>query len=168
MRASQRKIKQELFIAAFGKCGSIKQACTIAGIDRKTFYNWKKDDKQFAEQFTEAEEDACDTIDDEIVRRSIEGIEEPLVSMGRIVCEEVPMLDKEGKEVLDKQGNPKMRRGSQITVRKYSDTLLLALAKSRMPKYRDKQNVELTGKNGGRIEVDENMVITTIWGRGTA
>ncbi len=157
------KAKQELILTALGKCGSIKQSCAIAGIDRRTFYRWKKSNKQFAALAAEAEEDANDTIDDEIVRRAIDGIEEPLVSMGRVVCEEEPMLDKEGNEVLDKNGIPKMRRGTQITTRKYSDSLLLALAKSRMPRYRDKQKVELTGKDEGPLDV----TVETFWGRGT-
>src|SRR2546421_11866431 len=115
MNMPERKAKQDLILAALGKCGSIKQACAIAGIDRATFYRWKKSNKQFRERVALAEDDANDTIDDEIVRRAIDGIEEPLVSMGRVVCEEVPVLNKDGNEILDKNGNPKTRRGAQIT-----------------------------------------------------
>jgi len=120
-------------------------------------------DKQFAELFAEAEEDANDTIDDEIVRRAIEGIEEPLVSLGRVVYDEEPVLDEGGNEVLDKNGNPKMRRGAKVMVARRSDSLILALAKSRMPKYRDKGQLAITGKDEGPLDV----VVETFWGRGT-
>jgi len=163
MKPTERKAKQELILTALGKCASIKQACTIAGIDRTTFYRWKESNKQFAQLVAEAEDDANDTIDDEIVRRAILGIEEPLVSMGRVVCEEVAVFDAEGNEVLDRNGNPKTRRGSQLTVRKYSDALLLAIAKSRMAKYRDKGQLAITGKDEGPVDV----IVETFWGRGT-
>jgi len=46
------------------------------------------------------------------------------------------------------------------TVRKYSDTLLMFHAKARMPEYRDKQQVELSGKDGGPIETRGEQVLT--------
>ena len=42
-------------------------------------------------------------------------------------------------------------------MRKYSDVLLMFYAKKRMPEYREKQSMELTGKDG------EALVIKTQW-----
>lgn len=144
MKPEERKSKQELILAILGKCGSVKQACAVAGVERKTFYNWKENNKAFEEAVRIADEEANDTIDDEIVRRAIEGVEEPLVSMGNVIYEEIPAFDENGDEILDHYGRPKMKRGARITTHKYSDSLLLALAKSRMSKYREKQEHDHT------------------------
>lgn len=159
MNTEERKAKQETVLLALGKCGSIKKACEIAGIERKTFYRWVDTNKAFREAVDEANKEANDTIDDEIVRRAIEGIEEPLVSMGRVVYDEELVLDKDGEPELDKGGNPKTKRGARIIQKKYSDGLLLALAKSRMKKYRDREDLDLLDQisrqvAGGTIPID--------------
>lgn len=157
MRPEERKAKQELILVTLGKCGSVKQACNVAGVDRKTFYNWKKSSKTFAEAVEEADKEANDTIDDEIVRRAIEGIEEPLVSMGNVVYDEELVLDASGEPELDSRGRQKTKRGARIVHRKYSDGLLLALAKSRMKKYRDREDLDLLSeinkRTGGEIPI---------------
>ncbi len=68
-------------------------------------------------------------IEAEIHRRAIEGWDEPIASAGK-------------------------RLG---VMRKYSDVLLIFYAKKRMPEYREKQSMELTGKDG------EALVIKTQW-----
>src|SRR5439155_21439254 len=107
MDASERQSKQELIIVALGKCASIKQACAIAGINRRTFYKWKKSSKAFADTVELASEEANDTVDDEIVRRAIEGIEEPLVSMGSVVYDEELIFDAYGEPEFDSRGRQK-------------------------------------------------------------
>jgi hypothetical protein len=159
MNNAERKSKQEIILAALGKCGSIKKACEIARVPRRTFYRWVETNKTFREAFEEANKEANDTIDDEIVRRAIEGIEEPLVSMGRVVYDEELVFDEGGNPVLDKKGYPVTKRGARIMQRKYSDGLLLALAKSRMKKYRDREDLDLLDQisrqvAGGTIPID--------------
>lgn len=142
MKADERKAKQAQFLEALGNCASVKAACAACGIPRRTIYNWQKSSKTFAAALAEASEDANDEIDDEIVRRGKEGVDEPLVSMGQLVYEYEPETDDDGNPVYDSRGKPKMRRVGQVMVRKYSDGLLLALAKSRMKKYRDKIDLD--------------------------
>lgn len=158
MGPEERKAKQELILATLGKCGSVKQACKIAHVDRKTFYNWKKSSKTFSDAAGVAIEEGNDEIDDEIVRRAIEGIEEPLVSMGNVVYDEELVFDACGKPELDAKGNQRTKRGARIVHRKYSDGLLLALAKSRMKKYRDREDLDLleqiNKQIGGTIPVN--------------
>lgn len=141
--AAERKAKQDLFLAALGRCASIKQACALAGISRTTVYRWAKSNKAFSAAYDDANKDANDTIDDEIVRRAIAGVEEPLVSMGKLVYEETPQTGKDGLPLYDDKGRPIMQRGAQVMTRKYSDSLLLALARSRMKKYRDRVDLDL-------------------------
>lgn len=154
----QRATAQQLFLDTLRKCASVKQACQVAGVNRSTIHRWRQTNKTFRAAFEEAQEDANDTIDDEIVRRAIEGIEEPLVSLGQVVYSEIPVLDEGGKPVVDKRGQIKMQRGAQITTRKYSDTLLLALAKSRMKKYRERTDLDLLDQineqTGGAISLN--------------
>lgn len=143
MTPQERREKQALFLTALGKCASIKQACEIAGVGRATVYRWQQSSATFRKAVEEANKEANDTIDDEIVRRAIEGIEEPLVSMGKLVFLEEPLLGEDEKPLLDEKNRPIMRIIGQVKVRKYSDTLLLALAKSRMKKYRDRVDLDL-------------------------
>src|SRR5579859_541354 len=159
MDTAERKSKQEIVLATLGKCGSIKKACEISGVSRATFYRWVETNKVFREAVEEANKEANDTIDDEIVRRAVEGIEEPLVSMGRVVYDEEMVLDENGNPELDKGGYPKTKRGARIMQKKYSDGLLLSLAKSRMKKYRDREDLDLLDQinrqvAGGTIPID--------------
>jgi hypothetical protein len=158
MDTSERAAKQDLLLLALGKCASIKQACEVAGIDRKTFYRWKASSKTFARDVEITSEEANDTVDDEIVRRAIEGIEEPLVSMGNVIYEEELVYDVYGKPELDAKGRQKTQRGAKIMHKKYSDGLLLALAKSRMKKYRDREDLDLleqlNKQTGGTITLN--------------
>ena len=112
-------------------------------MSRATVYRWRDSSATFRAALKAANEDANDTIDDAVVLRAIEGIEEPLVSMGQLVYELEPMRDDNGKIMFDKHGDAKMLQVGQVKVRKYSDGLLIALAKSRMMKYRDRADLDL-------------------------
>lgn len=156
MNADERKAKQAQFLEALGSCASVKAACARVGVSRQTIYNWEKQYKTFAAALAEANKDADDEIDDEIVRRGKQGVDEPLVSMGQLVYEYEPELDDDGNQVYER-GKPKMRRTGQVMVRKYSDGLLLALAKSRMKKYRDKLDLDAsvtTQSAPGMLSID--------------
>jgi hypothetical protein len=98
-------------------------AVTQAGIDRRTVLYWIAHDADFAERYADANEDINDSFRAEIRRRAVEGIVEPLVSMGKIVYD----TDKESPTY-----------GKPLTTRKYSDSLLMFQTKQRMPEYRDR------------------------------
>lgn len=123
LTAQERKQLQEAFLNAFCAEANLTLACQIVGVSRDTVYKWKKSSKAFAAQFAEAELIANDVIDHEIFRRSILGWQEPLVSGGKVV------YDEKTNEI--------------VTITKYSDTLTTLLAKSRMPKYREKQEINI-------------------------
>jgi hypothetical protein len=134
-----------LFFEAFRRTGVIKSACTAAGIGRQTVYdriaaakaaNPTPEATAWQTRYQNAEEDAGDVIEEEMHRRAVEGVEEPII--GRV-----------GKD----------QDGVVVMVRKYSDALLIRLAQARRPeKFKDRQATELTGKNGGPIQT-ENKVI---------
>jgi hypothetical protein len=158
MNAAERKAKQQQFLDALSGCVSIKEACCISGIPRSTIYLWRDTNKRFKKLLDLANDDANDTIDDEIIRRGKDGVEEPLISMGKLVYREEMLRDDDGNPLLDKRGHPIMEPVEQIKVRKYSDSLLLALAKSRMKKYRDRVDLDLLEQintsTGGALSIN--------------
>ena len=104
---------QAKFLEGYALSGVILTACEYAGIDRASVAYWREDEK-FATQFTTAQAQADDRIRQEIRRRAVSGTEKTrkIYKNGELVAEE--------------------------TVREYSDTLLIFLAKSRMPEFREK------------------------------
>jgi hypothetical protein len=91
----------------------------VSGTSRTRVYELRKTDAVFAGAWEEAEETAADRLEEEARRRAVEGVQEPLVSAGKIVR--------------DDDGQP-------IAIRRYSDTLLIALLKAHRPeKFRDQK-----------------------------
>lgn len=158
----QRERKQARFLKAYRESGNIKYSCEVAVISRQAYYDWRDHDEAFKVQLPDAIEDAHDTLEFAAYERAVKGVESYVVSMGRMVYEEIPALDKEGKPKLNGDGGQIMLRGKPLVERKYSDSLLITLLKANMPKkYKDK--VELTGKDDGPIGVE----YVTEWGGGS-
>lgn len=81
----------------------------------------RKEDPAFAEAWELAVEEGNDAIRDEIFRRGVSGVNEPVYHQGEVV----------GRK------------------KKYSDTLLIVLAKSRMAEFREHQIHDHNVKNDG-------------------
>ena len=95
---------------------------------RQTVYDWRAADSDFAAAWDDALDQAADTMEREAFRRAVEGVEETVY--GRV----------------DRYSDGEIGK-----VRKYSDTLLIFLLKGARPeKYRERQQVEHTG----RLEVE--------------
>jgi hypothetical protein len=110
--------KKKSFLAAFAEVGNITRAAEIAGIARSNHYDWLKDDPDYPDLFKQADQQACDRLEQEARRRAVHGVDEPVFYKG------------------DECG----------VVRKYSDTLLIFLLKGAMPeKYKDR--VESDSRN---------------------
>jgi hypothetical protein len=154
--AAERKAAQETFLRTFANTANLRASAMAAKVDRNTIYKWLETDEQFSFQYHQAELDASDCIRAEIWRRAIQGVEEPIVSMGSLVYEYHPILDDEGKPKLDEKGRPITQRGQRLTVRKYSDALLSLLARARMPEFRDKSesNITLNTPQAGSITLN--------------
>jgi hypothetical protein len=117
-----RKLKltkklQERFLEALADTGSVSTAASVAGTSRTRVYELRKADPTFASAWQDVEEIAVDRLQDEARRRALEGVPERLVSGGRLVR--------------DGEGQP-------ITIRRYSDNLLLALIKAHRPPQRER------------------------------
>jgi len=124
---SMKKVKltrarQDCFLKALAETGVVSTAVAIAGTSRTRVYELRKRDTAFADAWDEAEEKAADALEAEAWRRGVAGVQEPVVSGGKVVR--------------DDDGHP-------IAIRRYSDNLLLALLKARRPeKFREQRLVE--------------------------
>lgn len=123
--------KQNAFLAAYAKHGTITHSAREAGIAPAYHYKWLDIDPDYPSLFKAAHQEAVEALEREARRRAIEGVEEPT-------------------------GWYKGEPGG--FVKKYSDTLLIFLLKGALPdKYKDRH--EHTGKDGGPIEVQATVSI---------
>jgi len=115
------KARQNLFLEALAESGIVNVAVTRAGTSRTRVYELRKVDAAFAAAWDAAEETAADRLEEEALRRAVDGVPEPLVSGGKLVR--------------DDDGNP-------ICVQRYSDQMLGLLLRARRPeKFRDQRLV---------------------------
>ena len=114
--------RQERFLKALAETGIVSAAVEIAGTSRTRVYELRKRNPGFAAAWEEAEERAADALETEAWRRAVVGVQEPLVSSGKVVQ--------------DDDGQP-------IAIRRYSDALMIALLKARRPeRFKDRAVVE--------------------------
>ena len=126
--------RQQRFLKALAETGIVRTAAEIAGTSRTRVYELRKQDTAFASAWEEAEEQAADALEAEAWRRAVLGVQEPLVSSGKVVR--------------DDDGQP-------IAIRRYSDTLMIALLKARRPeRFKDRAVVEhdITDSLADRLE----------------
>jgi len=116
-RLKLTKARQERFLTSLAETGNVTAAVATAGTSRTRVYELRKADPGFAARWEEAEEIAVDALEAEARRRAIEGVQEPLVSAGKLVR--------------DDDGQP-------MAVRRYSDNVLLALLKAHRPPRRER------------------------------
>jgi len=116
-RTSRTPEKEEAFLSALRKGVSVSGACKGARIPRQTAYDWRDADTKFAQAWDAALEEGTDILEDEALRRAVEGRERPVFYKGE-ECGQV---------------------------KEYSDTLLIVMLKARRPeKY--KENIGIKGK----------------------
>lgn len=109
--------RRETFLKCLNEGWTVSHAAQMAGMPRDRFYELRKADEGFAGEWTAALERGSEAIEDEITRRAKDGWWE---------------------EELDGEGNVKRR------IQRYSPALLIALAKRRIPEYRDNPRIEAT------------------------
>ena len=121
---------------AYGALPSIKAAAAAAKVDIKDHYRWLKEDPNYRKSWDEVQEQAAQSVEDEAVRRAMEGVK-------RVVL-------YRGKPVRTGRG-----RSSRILYETtYSDQLLLALLKRFRPQlYRDHVMTE----HSGSVEIIDRL-----------
>jgi hypothetical protein len=136
--------KLTAFCAALAETCQVGKAAAAVGISRFTAYVWRKNDPEFAARWDEAMRAGLLVLEDEMHRRAIDGVAEPVLYQGQPTFLTEQYIAEDGKPAMrvrmDDQGQP-----IPMTVRKYSDTLAIFLAKAHDPKYRDNSKLELAG-----------------------
>lgn len=115
---------QDAFLEAYKELGTVRAAAERVGIGYRTHARWLATDPDYEERWrTEAKEVVADKIEEEAMRRAVDGVDRPVY-----------------------QGGTKVG-----TVREFSDTLMVLLLKALRPeKYRE--NVHHSGSVGLTLE----------------
>lgn len=106
---------KKVFLDALEDTASVTVACRRAEVSRKTAYQTRQRDAEFAAQWEEALHLGVYTLEDEAIRRARDGVTKPVYQQGREVG----------------------------AVQEYSDTLLMFLLKAHLPE-RYRENLDLT------------------------
>ena len=111
-------VKMQKFLCYLAILGNRSRAAQAVPVSTTTTWYWRRDDEQFRARYDDAMKIAAELHENEMFRRSSEGVLEPDYQGGKLVG----------------------------TIRKYSDTLLIFALKGAMPeKYADRQKVEHSG-----------------------
>lgn len=139
MTKEERKIAQDAFIKALENTANARVACVAANVSHSIVYQWAEHDTEFGIRFQQANKNANWLLFGEAWQRAMKGEERYYLSRGEVV------IGPDGKPA---------------TYREKSDRLLELLLKARLPEFREKQQIEMSGKDGGPIE------FSTEWGGG--
>lgn len=128
----ERRLKKAEFLFAYPECFTVISTCKKIGISRSQYLTWVKEDAQFAADYNQAKEAAIELLESEARRRAYNGVTTTRYT---------------------KSGEP-------YDYTEYSDTLMIFLLKAANPqKYRDNSRVEVTGADGGPIQIREVEII---------
>lgn len=113
------------FLEKLAELGNVTRAMKAAKIARRTLYDWRQADQEFAVAWERALDESAGVLEDEANRRALHGVDRPVYQGGKKVG----------------------------TIREYSDTLLIFLLKGLRPgKYRERY--EHTGEGGGPLVME--------------
>jgi len=122
--------KEIAFLAALAATCNVTKACEASGVGRRTAYEWRTNDPDFASRWEDAMRIGAEALEDEAKRRGFDGVDEPVFHLGVATA----------------------------TIRKYSDTLAIFLLKGALPeKYRENSKVELAGSLALNTMSDEEI-----------
>lgn len=120
-------IRKAAFLVAFKEVGNITHAAKLAGVSRRSHFQWLKNDPQYCIDYGEAQQEALENLEAEAYRRAVQGVVEPVYGSGGT-------------------GVGTVQVGQ---IRKYSDVLLIFMLKGANPeKYRDRIDTKISGAIG--------------------
>lgn len=123
--------KHNLFFAGLAKHGQITRAARDADISRVTVYSLRDSNPEFSTRWSEALDAYADSLEAAAHQRAVEGTDKGVYHQGVLMA----------------------------TEKQYSDSLLLAMLKAkRKREYGDASKIELTGTDGGPVQVEETPI----------
>jgi len=121
-----------VLLARYEEVGRVDVACAKAGVGRRTHYQWLETDPEYRTQFEQSRKRIVQLLEDEALRRAVEGVEKPISV-----------------------------NGETKIIREYSDTLLIFLLKGAAPeKYRERYEHALGAPGGGGVTKIEIVRVT--------
>lgn len=145
----QYKRKKAHFIKAIENGESVSAAAESLGLDRGQLYRWRQDDADFDDAWVRAWSAGADHLEEEAIRRAVDGVEKPVFRGGEVVGH----------------------------VRDYSDSMLMFLLKARrpelfasMPTKTSRTGEKTADENGGSIGKNRknNKVVGRMAGKAAA
>jgi hypothetical protein len=121
------------WLAVLRQTGQRTTANIKIGVHNNTISKHLKEDELFRQAFEEALLQFRESLVSEAVRRGVQGVDEPVFSRGMRAMDIHP-------EDVDKLATE--RRVIPASIRRFSDSLLLALLKAHVPSFTDKQIVQ--------------------------
>lgn len=85
---------RETFIETLRESCNVSEAARAAGIARRTAYDWRDGDAEFASAWDDAEQDAADKLEREAWRRAVEGTDKPISFQGVVTASYKEYSDK--------------------------------------------------------------------------
>jgi hypothetical protein len=124
-RTKRTTVKDNKFFKALSEYPNVTAACEQAGYNRGVVYDARHKDQKFYDKWEAAWSKGIDALEEEMMRRAIKGVAEPVYQGGKLVG----------------------------TKRNYSDTLAIFMAKGARPKkYREQQLHEHAADGGGPVQ----------------
>ena len=146
---TKRRDWKALFLEHLALTGNVKLAADAARVARRTAYNHRDADKEFAAAWTAAMDEAADVLEAEARRRAVAGVDEPVIYEGKLSG---TYVNDKGQPVTETTPGARL---IPLTVKKYSDTLLIFLLKGARPeKFRDHHVHQHTGNLDLRTPAD--------------
>lgn len=120
-KETQEKRKGAFLVALAANYGNVSRAAEAVSIPRCSVYQWRHEDEAFAKAWDNVIESAIDAAEQELYRRAVDGVDEPVYQKGECVG----------------------------TIRRYSDTALIFLLKGRRPEtWNPPQKIAATNVEG--------------------
>ena len=127
-RPRQVSARKRRFLKAFRLVPNVSGAARAAGVTRGTPYRWAKEDEAFKAEWDEAEQQGIDRLEAEAFRRAHDGVEDYVVSQGKLVY------------IVDEETGQK----APLVKRVYSDALMSLLLKAHRPeRYKDRHEMAI-------------------------
>lgn len=127
--------KKASFLAAFAASGNLTVAALAAKMSRRTHYTWLATDPEYPALFKEAQDIACDALENEANRRAVKGLRRFKFHLGNAI------IDPESLMGCQRHGPNRVSNGDTTPCtckpyveHEYSDTLLIFLMKGNLPK----------------------------------
>jgi hypothetical protein len=124
-RTTRTPKKEAAFLEALSTSGgNVRRSCESADVCRRTVYEWRAADPEFAVRWERAVELGTDALEDEALRRAHDGTDKPVFHQGR-ECG---------------------------VIREYSDTLMVFMLKARRPdRFKDRVANKFSGRVGSYV-----------------